>query len=255
MKFVPRELKKTADVSRGQSTNWKFIRNALSVVFCFLCVYFLLGFCAEFFASKIPEKWEAILFQERMPFKGSSAQTFTDAQVVFDRLIKNPGLRPLPYQLIFLNVQVPNAMAFPGGYVGVTSKLLDEVKSEAGLAMVLGHELGHHQQRHCLKRLGRQLLFITVSTLISGQSLNSVITNTVQLAELRYSRRQEREADEFGLKLVFNTYGHTDGCLEFFELIQKDYESGSSQWGELFASHPYTADRINHLRELQKSLP
>ena len=59
------------------------------------------------------------------------------AQALFERLIHQPGLRPLPYKFFLLNMSQPNAVAMPGGAVGVTSALLRAVTSETGLALVL----------------------------------------------------------------------------------------------------------------------
>ena len=254
MKFVPKELEETADISRGGVTKRKFFRNLSGVILAFGLLYLILGLIAKLIAARIPESWEAKLFKNKIKYDKTNSKAFHKAQVIFDHLLQNPELRPLPYQLILLELSVPNAIAIPGGYVGVTSKLLEEITSEGGLAMVLGHELGHHQKRHGLERLGRQLLLVAVPSLLFGNSLNNFVTNTLQLAELRYSREQEREADEFGLKLVHKTLGHTQGCLDFFELVQKDYESGSKRWQALFATHPYTTTRIEHLRALQESL-
>ena len=254
MKFVPKELKETADISRGQITRRKFARNVAGVLLAFVCLYFFLGFAAELIASHISEKWETRLFQNRFSSDQPDSEAFHNALKIFDRMVRNTELRPLKYQLVLLDLPVLNAIAFPGGYVGITPLLLEEVTGETGLAMILGHELGHHQKRHCLKRMGRQLLYLTATTFLFGQGQDFIVTNSLRLAELRYSRGQEREADEFGLKLVYDTYGHTEGCLEFFELVLKDYESGSKRWGELFATHPFTPERISRLRRLQNAL-
>lgn len=254
MKFVPKQLKETADISRG-ATSWQtFLKNVLSVIVVLGVLYFLLGVAADFAATHIPDHWEARMFSAKFGESDHDLPEFRRAQALFERLVQQPGLRPLPYKFFLLHISQPNAVAIPGGAVGVSPALLKTVTSETGLAFVLGHELGHHQGRHSLKRLGRGLLLQGVVAILFGESGTSVLQASLHLAESSYSRQQEREADEFGLRLVYRAFGHTKGCLEFFEEIQKEHESGTPRWSALLASHPYTPDRIAYLRELQESL-
>ena len=255
MKYVPKELKETADISRGSTTWQSFLKNVLSVVIILGAIYFLLGLVADLIAVHVPEEVEARLFSWNMSSDNEEPAEFQRAQLIFERLLQQPGLRPLPYKLFLLDMPQPNAVAVPGGGVGVSSALLEAVPGEIGLAMVLGHELGHHQGRHSLKRLGRGLIYSVVMVLFFGENQSAVVNSSFQVAESSYSRSQEREADEFGLRLVYQSYGHTQGALEFFEIIQREFESDRSRWSSFFASHPLTPDRIAYLRELQISVP
>ena len=126
--------------------------------------------------------------------------------------------------------------------------------NETALAMVLAHELGHHQKRHCLKRLGRGLLWTIVTSGLFGSSAEGAVGRSLNLAQLSFSRDQEREADAFGIQLVFDTYGHTEGCTEFFEIINTEYETNTQRWVTLFTTHPYTPDRLNFLKQRQLEL-
>jgi len=254
MKFVPKELKETADISRGRNTWQSFLKNALGVVLAFVALYLVLGVLASLAARTIPDEWEAKLFSWQMEDEAQGGGGLARARSLFKTLVGSGGLRPLSYRLILLDIPQPNAFAMPGGLVGVTSGLLDEVTTETGLAMVLAHELGHHQGRHCLRRLGRSILFQVAISVLFGKSGGSGAQAALSIAESGYSRRQERAADEFGLKLVHKTFGHSDGGLEFFEKIHEKYESDMARWSAFFASHPYTPDRIEYLRTLKKQL-
>lgn len=137
------------------------------------------------------------------------------AEKIFQRLLGHPGLRPLPYRLFLVPMSEPNAFAIPGGAVGVTQGLLGDIKSEAGLALVLGHELGHHQARHPLKRVGRMLVFSVARALLFGARDTFLVDRSLAIVDSSYSRGQERQADAFGLRLAHDVYGHTEGSLEF----------------------------------------
>ncbi|MEE8112512.1 MAG: M48 family metallopeptidase [Acidobacteriota bacterium] len=254
MRFVPKQLHKTSDISRGDHSRYTFLKNTASLVIVLGSLYLILGLLGEFLALTIPESWEARL----LPAGGfdSSVETpeFLEARAVFDRLIQDLELRPLPYELFLSDEETPNAFAIPGGGVGITSGMLDQLESEIGMAMVLGHELGHQQHRHHLRRMGRSLIHQVAFSFLFGNTGNSLMQTTLTAGELRYSRRQEMEADGFGLKLVYRIYGRTDGCLEFFEILQEDPDSDLSPWTAFLLTHPLTGDRIASLRELQYTL-
>lgn len=257
MRFVPKELKATADISRGRSTPATFVKNSLSVAMVLVILYVALGWIAGLVASYIPESYETRWFSFIVSYDVSPrpiSPDFRRGQRLFDRLRRQPGLRPLAYELKLLAASKPNAFAMAGGSVWVSTGLLKNVSNDMGLAMVLAHELGHHQLRHCLKRLGRGLLYLSAQVFLFGTPDPSVINVALHTGESNYSRRQERAADEFGLQLVHEAFGHTRGALEFFEMIQREHESGSSRWTDFLASHPHTGARIKYLRELQRSL-
>ena len=250
MKYVPKRLERTADISRGIESRGEVFRQALLALGVLALVYLGLGMLAELVAARIPTSWEARLANAVASSVGEEAEDTRLVQV-FNRLLAQGDLRPLPYHLTVFDIDLPNAFAFPGGAIGVTSGLLDSVQSEQGLAMVIGHELGHHHKRHVLKRLGRALLIVAPIVAVSGQGAE-VITRLLELGESGYSRSQEREADEIGLRMVHKVFGNTKGALEFFENIVK--EEGDDRWAGLAASHPATGERIDDLRALAAEL-
>jgi Zn-dependent protease with chaperone function len=258
MKFVPKELVETADASRG-ARGWRpFIRGCLWAALILGGGYILLGIAAGILARTIPDEWEAKAFGGAAgALVGDGAAGGGDldrAQAVFQRLVAAEKLRDLPYTLVLIEMDAPNAVAIPGGTVGVTRGLLDSVKTEEGLAFVLAHELGHHQGRHSLERLGRGLLVSTALALLFGGEGPSAVQSLVGLAESGHSRDQEREADDFGMRLVHRVYGPSEHFLEFFEKMEKEQGAGPGRWSAFFASHPLTSERLEALRELEAAL-
>lgn len=255
MKFVPRRLERTSNNSRGRARWRDWTRGLASIAVVGLVVYWLLGVAADSVANRISAETEARWFEwvdlGDVPL-GSPA--FDRAQQAFDRLCEDPTLRPLPYRLVHFAEAAPNAFALPGGLVAVTDGLLELVDSEIGIAFVLAHELGHHQERHALKRLGRSLATRAALTVVSANADLSLLDHGATLASLAYTRGQEREADLFALGLVHRTYGTVEGALEFFEDIHAMTGDGS-RFGAMLTSHPLTEDRLDALRAAAAALP
>jgi len=115
------------------------------------------------------------------------------------------------FTVSLLNSPVHNAFAVPGGYVYTTRQLVTLMNSEAELAAVLGHEVGHVAARHSQRR---QQAAQTNSLLgLGGAILSGVLFGNSdlgrlgqqlslegsQLFTLRFSRKQELEADDLGI--------------------------------------------------------
>lgn len=255
MKFVPKELKETADISRGKLGFKGWGKNAVVAVLTLGALYLGIGVVTNVIVAVLPDDIEARLFAGMLATSAKEdSQEGLHAKSVLRKLSASSALRSLPYELFIIESPQPNALAVPGGGVGVTRSLLREVRSEIGLATVLAHELGHQQHRHGLKRFGRAFLWRMILGFALGAVDTSGLEVVLQITEAGYSREQEREADIFALKLVDSVYGDTKGALEFFELVQRDYEKGSARWTGLLSTHPLTAERIVYMKKIQEQL-
>lgn len=118
------------------------------------------------------------------------------------------------FTVTLLNSPVNNAFAIPGGYVYVTRQLLALMNDEAELAGVLGHEVGHVAARHSEKRqrasqrnsiiglLGQIGSAVLLGDSSAGQLGQQVFGTGTQLLTLKYSRKQEEEADDLGVRYL-----------------------------------------------------
>jgi predicted Zn-dependent protease len=118
------------------------------------------------------------------------------------------------FVVTLLNSSVDNAFAVPGGYVYVTRQLVSLMNNEAELAGVLGHEVGHVAARHSARRqetaqrnqilgvLGSVLSGVLLGNSQLGQLGQQLASTAPQLATLSYSRGQETEADELGIRYL-----------------------------------------------------
>ncbi|HEY9600210.1 MAG TPA: M48 family metallopeptidase [Allocoleopsis sp.] len=153
------------------------------------------------------------------------------------------------YRALYLPNSTVNAIALPGDAIAIYSGLVEQAKSENELMMVLGHELGHFAHRDHLRGLGRSLLIqIVIATFLGDASAiqSAAVSGVEAVTQARYSQSQEREADEFGLTLLQNTYGHVAGATDFFARMsqQKDRDFA------FLSTHPAPGQRVKELKRL-----
>lgn len=172
-----------------------------------------------------------------------------DVQRLLDGLLVHWPDAAYDFEVLVLATEEPNAAALPGGYVLVTTGLLEQVESENELAFVLGHELGHFYHRDHLRRLGRGVVYRLALGLVLGSAgsvpdLGAILGD---LGQRSFDRGQERAADRFGLALVEARYGHIGSSWQFFQRLSES----SSRLEDLVAylsTHPASRARIEDLR-------
>ena len=159
----------------------------------------------------------------------------------------------LKYTFQVLDTSVVNAFAVPGGYVYVTRGVLAMMNSEAELATVLGHELGHVNARHSVRRMSEMIL-IQVGLLI-GSALNKTFAELagiasigIQLLYLKFSRDDERQADSLGVDYARKASFNPGPMIGFFASLQKlgDMQGGHSLPGFL-STHPLNSERVKNV--------
>lgn len=132
------------------------------------------------------------------------------------------------FTVTLLNSPVNNAFAIPGGYVYLTRNLMGLMNDEAEMAGVLGHEVGHVAARHGQQRqkaATRNSILGVLGTIAGGLlggsggvlgmlggALQNYSGTVAQLLTLSYSRDQEREADDLGIRYL-NTAGYDTMAL------------------------------------------
>ncbi|MFK5956090.1 MAG: M48 family metallopeptidase [Planctomycetota bacterium] len=257
MRFRPRALNETSENSRGgKESLLNRSKGILSAVVVLAAIYLGLGVLADFTVNLVPPQTEAQWFSWTEDLLQPTLPVPDDLQIIFDRLIADAELDDFPFRLVYLPAEEVNAFALPGGLIAVTQGLYENVHSAEGRALVLGHEIGHVQYRHGLQRIGRSILLAGALSL-SGIDTTTVLQRSQYLADLQFSRHQESESDDFGMRLVYRTYGTTAGSMEFFENLENlhlEDRGFQDRFGSFLRTHPQTSDRLEDLRELAKGL-
>jgi len=121
------------------------------------------------------------------------------------RVARASDLPALEWHFTVLDDPMVNAFAMPGGYIYVTRGLLAHLRSEAQLAGVLGHEIGHVCARHTAKQITQQQLAgigLAVAGAVSNtfRSYGGAAQQALGLLMLKYSRDDESQADALGIR-------------------------------------------------------
>lgn len=152
----------------------------------------------------------------------------------------------------------PNAFCMPGGKIVVNEGILPYTQTEEGLAIVLGHEVGHAVAKHSAERLSQQMVASYGGQILSGV-LSKKSAATQALAQqiyglgaqygvmLPYSRKNESEADHLGLVFAAMAGYNPQAAIPFW---QRMASSGSKKVPEFMSTHPSDASRINNIRKL-----
>jgi metalloendopeptidase OMA1, mitochondrial len=175
------------------------------------------------------------------------------------------------WEFVVFESKEANAFCLPGGKVGVYTGLLPITRTEAGLATVLGHEIGHAVAHHGASRMSQEEL-----TQAFGQALDSSLSasdpkvrSMVSVAygvgskvgiELPYSRAQESEADHIGLiYMARGGYDPKEAVVFWQHFAEFNQQQGGKNAPTLLRTHPVDAVRIKQLQqwlpEAQAQLP
>lgn len=164
------------------------------------------------------------------------------------------------YKFFVLDSPDVNAFALPGGYVYLTRGLLALANSEAEVAAVLAHEIGHITGRHSAERyshgvltsLGAAVLAAAIDSAAASQALG--VGSDLYLKS--YSRGQEHEADGLGVRYLQRAGFDPGAMASFLENLQRNEQLEGALAGKqgsipgYFSTHPQTADRVAQVRAL-----
>jgi len=150
----------------------------------------------------------------------------------------------------------PNAWCMPGGKVVFYTGILPYTQTEAGLAVVMGHEIAHAIARHGNERMSQQMGIQALGTGLS-MALNEKPAETQQIwmtafgavsnvgVMLPFSRSHENEADKMGL--IFMAMAGYDPAVAV-DFWKRMGESGGQKPPEFLSTHPADDTRVKNLQ-------
>jgi predicted Zn-dependent protease len=161
------------------------------------------------------------------------------------RVSHNPNLE---YHFVALDHESVNAFALPGGYIFVTSGMLEKLRTEAQLAAILAHETVHVVARDISNMMSNEIgISLLLSAVPSDKASSGVLTAarvTRKILGLQFSRKDEREADLGGLDYMVRAGYDPYAMVETMHMLQEQQRVAPV---EFFSTHPSPENRIGYL--------
>ena len=201
-------------------------------------------------------KMGAQAYQEVTGKAKVSGEPVANAQVkrVAQRIIAVSDKPDLPWEVKVIEEAQANAFALPGGKIAVYTGILPITKDDAGLAAVIGHEVGHVLAHHSAERVSQQMVAQGLGgALASGIGQNPALGQQVvglltQGLQLPWGRKQESEADHIGLILMAKA-GFDPHAARDLWVRMAAASKGASRPPEFLSTHPSEETRIRQIEE------
>ncbi|MDR2080867.1 MAG: M48 family metallopeptidase [Campylobacteraceae bacterium] len=217
----------------------------------FVVIYLAVKFFAPFIPysveTALTENFSSVLQEELNSMERKAVYELRQLASNLAKSMNAPPDMPLHVNIIKSGEQ--NAFASLGGYVFVTSGLLNAVESENGLAMVLAHEIAHVKNRDPIISAAGSATFSFMTAVVFGSDMSFFENTVIAATHSSFSKSQEAKADKDALLALKNYYGHTFGAEEFFVKSIKNDKFAL----KFLSSHPQIKERIEAILYTQKS--
>ena len=180
--------------------------------------------------------------------------------VLGDSIARLTERRDLPeWRFYIVDSREVNAFAVPGGFIYINRGLIERTQTMDQLAGVLGHENGHIVKRHSIKQMEQQQganIGLTLACVLTSICNSQAAATAIQVGGTalfaKFSRGDENEADEEGVKNVIRAGIDPNGIPEMFEILinERNSSGGGGAVASWFATHPLEEDRIAETRRM-----
>ncbi len=182
--------------------------------------------------------------------------------VLGDQIASHTSRADLDWHFYIVDSKEVNAFAVPGGYVYVNRGLIERTTAMDELAGVLGHEIGHVVRRHSIKQMEQAqganigvTLACVLTSVCNSQAAGALINIGGTAVFARFSRQDEREADQEGVVNTVRANISPNGMVTMFEKLLAERKSRPAAVESWFATHPLEEDRIAAVRAQIAAIP
>ena len=157
------------------------------------------------------------------------------------------------YKVTIINdANTLNAFVTPGGQIYVYTGLIKFLDQESELAGVLAHEIAHAENRHSVKQMAKQVGTSFLISLVLDGDYSQLLNMGAKMLFLKFSRRDEKEADEYAVQYLNDTEYDPRGVAGFFQKMIK--EEKDVRIPAFLSTHPASQDRIENILQKWKEL-
>lgn len=168
----------------------------------------------------------------------------------------------LPWTFRVVDDPLVNAFALPGGYIYITRGILAHMGSEAELAGVLGHEIGHITARHGVNQMTKQqfaqigLVAGVIAAPDLARQFGGLAQNVAGLMFLKFGRDDERQADALGFRYMSRVDEPPGALADVFRTLGRVSRArGGGDLPDWMSTHPAPEDREERIRAMLETVP
>jgi beta-barrel assembly-enhancing protease len=175
--------------------------------------------------------------------------------VLGDSIARIADQRNLDWQFYIVDSPDVNAFAVPGGFIYMNRGLIERATNMAQVAGVLGHEVAHVTRRHSVKQMQKAqganigaLGICILTNMCSSEAGMQLVGLGANVAMASFSRADEDDADEFGVKYMITAGIDPTGIPEMFQILLDERQRKPDALETWFRSHPLEESRISAAR-------
>jgi len=239
------------------------LKDFLKIVFQ-LMVYIVIAYFSIFYLTGLFIQNLSITQQqwlENAIANTSSVKTIEITDIEKDRLhkIKNKILesdldfpKTSALEIGIINHTQKNALCYPNGNIYITDNLYKYLTTDEMLTFVIAHEMAHYKNKDHLMKLRKSIAsnFVILTFAISGaevSNIDNLVSSSLDLADMKYSRRKEASADKYAAKILKNIYGNVNGGIKVIEILRQGNYLDEL---DIFSTHPSLEKRALYLKKI-----
>lgn len=206
-----------------------------------------LSFVSESQEISMGKEYAAQVTQEMGAYDNAGVQQYVSG---LGKELASRTERPaLPWTFTVMDDPQVNAFALPGGYIFITRGIMTHMNSEAELATVMGHEIGHVTARHSVQQMTRTQLAqigLVAGAIASDRIAQNMgaISQGLGVLFLKYGRDDESQADGLGFRYALNDGYDVRRMVDMFQVLQRVGAKAGQRIPEWQSSHPDPGNRI-----------
>ena len=182
----------------------------------------------------------------------------SELRAIGERIHAQTSLAQYPFNFYIVDDNDVNAFSIPGGHVYINRGLIRQADKEDMLAGVVAHEISHVVARHAIKQMEQANTINAIGSILLGNA-GSLAQMAGQIvaggAMARFSRADEKQADDMGLQFLSAAGYDPHGMLDMFNKLLSLENGNPGSVARFFADHPGTQDRINDISGRIQQLP
>ena len=172
------------------------------------------------------------------------------------------GQRNIPFHFFIVNSDVVNAFSLEGGYVYINRGIIEHAANMSELAAVVGHEIGHAENRDVVtqqQRLQGANVGIALASVLLGAQPGPLAQAAVNVGGTAlfasFSRQDEANADAASVKLTTASGVNPEGMVTFLQKLLQLRKTQPGLLDQWFATHPTEEQRITATQQLVNQIP